>query len=236
MIYVMSDIHGNDVRFRSVMKQIKLKPEDHLYILGDVVDRFPDGLGILRETMKAKNITLLLGNHEYMMWNAITHPEDEDARLNWFWNGGGITYTSFKYCNKKYKKEVLDYIAQLPVNVEINVNGRDYILTHAAPEDMYGAYKNQYKNKILFAVWHRLRRHDYLPEGKTVIFGHTPTYEYSFQWPMRVWYGQNRIGIDCGCADLQTGRLGCLRLDDMKEFYSEEAFDEEYARESWTEE
>ena len=28
------------------------------------------------------------------------------------------------------------------------------------------------------------------------------------------------IGIDCGCAYLD-GRLGCLRLDDMQEFYSE---------------
>ena len=32
-----------------------------------------------------------------------------------------------------------------------------------------------------------------------------------------------RIGIDCGCAWGTDGRLGCLRLDDMQEFYSEES-------------
>ena len=37
MIYVMSDIHGSMGRFRSIMKQIDLQPEDLLYVLGDVI-------------------------------------------------------------------------------------------------------------------------------------------------------------------------------------------------------
>ena len=44
MIYVMSDIHGQKRRFDSVMKQINLQPDDTLYILGDVIDRNPDGI------------------------------------------------------------------------------------------------------------------------------------------------------------------------------------------------
>lgn len=49
MIYVMSDIHGHRRRFDSVMKQINLQPEDTLYILGDVIDRNPDGIRILQQ-------------------------------------------------------------------------------------------------------------------------------------------------------------------------------------------
>lgn len=30
MIYVMSDIHGCDGRYRNILKQIKLKADDHL--------------------------------------------------------------------------------------------------------------------------------------------------------------------------------------------------------------
>lgn len=41
MIYVMSDIHGNMRRFKSIMSQINLQAEDTLYILGDVIDRYP---------------------------------------------------------------------------------------------------------------------------------------------------------------------------------------------------
>ena len=46
--------------------------------------------------------------------------------------------------------------------------------------------------------------------------------------PLTIWYSEEAIGIDCGSgfsakqnACLEKGRLACLRLDDMKEFYSE---------------
>ena len=83
-----------------------------------------------------------------------------------------------------------------------------------------------YNNDLAFcAVWERISRSTRLPAGKTVIFGHTPTKYFrmtncSYDEPMRLWYGDHRIGIDCGCAVGRGGRLGCLRLDDMQEFYS----------------
>ena len=39
MIYVLSDIHGNERRFRSILEQIDLQPSDTLWVLGDVIDR-----------------------------------------------------------------------------------------------------------------------------------------------------------------------------------------------------
>ena len=56
-------------------------------------------------------------------------------------------------------------------------------------------------------------------EEMTVIFGHTPTIFYQPDEPPKIWHGQNLIGIDCGAAYID-GRLACLRLDDMKEYYS----------------
>ena len=44
MIYVLSDIHGQSRRFHSILSQIDLNDEDTLYILGDVIDRNPDGI------------------------------------------------------------------------------------------------------------------------------------------------------------------------------------------------
>ena len=78
MIYVMSDIHGQKRRFDSVMKQINLQPDDTLYILGDVIDRNPDGIKILRQIMAMPNAKMLLGNHELMMMNALYYPPPED--------------------------------------------------------------------------------------------------------------------------------------------------------------
>ena len=60
------------------MKQINLQPEDTLYVLGDVIDRNPDGIKILRQIMAMPNAKMLLGNHELMMMNALYYPSPED--------------------------------------------------------------------------------------------------------------------------------------------------------------
>ena len=61
--------------------------------------------------------------------------------------------------------------------------------------------------------------------GKITIFGHTPTENIQYsEWPkMRIAHGKGVIDIDCGCAyPTYGGQLGCLRLEDMTEYYSAE--------------
>ncbi len=49
--YVMSDIHGEADRFHAMLEKIHFSDDDTLYILGDVIDRGPDGISLLREIM-----------------------------------------------------------------------------------------------------------------------------------------------------------------------------------------
>lgn len=63
--YVCSDIHGMYGTYCSVIK--KLKENDTLFILGDVIDRGSQGIKILQDIMSRPNVRLLMGNHEYMM-------------------------------------------------------------------------------------------------------------------------------------------------------------------------
>ena len=218
MIYVMSDIHGHYSRYRSVMKQIRLRKTDHLYVLGDCIDRNPFGLPILKELYQKPNVTVLLGNHEHMMLDALTktHPDNEYI-WRWYRNGGNITHERYKHCTRAYRAEMLDIIRSLPVNVEVTCNGTDYLLVHGAPL----GFHHKYGDPVMDSVWKRLDHASKMPEGKTVIFGHTPTDHYQVCKPMRIYHGNRMIGIDCGCA-YKSGRLACLRLDDMKEFYSEQ--------------
>ncbi len=220
MIYVMSDVHGCEAQYRDVLNQIHLTSEDHLYILGDVIDRAPGGLHILRDTMKKPNITLLLGNHEHMMLQALTHPGTQEELSRWYWNGGELTHRPFMHCSKAYREEVLSYIRGLPLNIDITVNGVDYLLVHGAPVETYQPELSHYDDVVMHAVWTRLTADEPLPAGKTVIFGHTATRKYGVFPLWRIYHGNNRIGIDCGCVYGNRGRLGCLRLDDMQEFYS----------------
>lgn len=220
MIYVMSDIHGREARYRDILRQIHLTAGDHLYILGDVIDRAPGGLRILRDTMKKPNITLLLGNHEHMMLEALTQPGTELEWRRWYRNGGEYTHRPFMHCSRAYREEVLSYIRGLPLNIEVTVNGARYLLVHGAPAETYDPEHSALDSEVRHAVWTRLTVDEPLPEGRTIIFGHTPVSKYGVSsW--QIYHGNRRIGIDCGCASGSQGRLGCLRLDDMKEFYSD---------------
>lgn len=236
MHYVLSDIHGNERRFRSVMGQICLQPEDTLYVLGDVIDRHPGGIRILRKLMKMPNVQMLLGNHEYMMLRALGRPYDKDEEVNshtmerglqlWYHNGGEVTHSHLKHIRKPLREEIICYLHSLPLNLDITVNQTAYKLVHGAPVELFDPC-SRYTDATMHAVWKRLDGSEDFNEGYTLIFGHTPTRHYQDSDPLAVWYGNNCIGIDCGSGypDIPTegkqGRLACLRLEDGKVFYSE---------------
>lgn len=234
MIYVMSDIHGNLRRFNSILAQIRLREDDTLYILGDVIDRHGKGISILRQIMAAPNMKMLLGNHEYMMLRALDLPYDQSEPpsaadrakylSHWYRNSGEVTHRHLKRLRKALRAEVFAYLRRLPLNTDITINGKAYKLVHGAPEDQYPAYAAQYTSTAHYCVWKRWQDSDRLPGGYTMIFGHTTTRHFQPGESMTIYYGKDKIGIDCGsgCPEGSTGRLACLRLDDMREFYSEE--------------
>lgn len=233
MHYVLSDIHGNERRFNSILKQIDLQSDDTLYVLGDVIDRYPGGLRILRRLMAMPNAKLLLGNHEYMMLRALGHPVDDNpddgnALAHWYRNGGDVTHLRWKFLRKTTRRQILNYLRALPLNLELELRGQRYLLVHGAPISLWAQNTDQrYRNATHFSVWRRPEVQDPMPEGFTVIFGHTPTRHYRDTAPMEVWRGEGRIAIDCGSGYPETGdlapygRLACLRLEDGKVFYSE---------------
>ena len=242
MIYVLSDIHGNLRRFNSILEQIQLQPEDTLYILGDVIDRHPYGIQILCRIMEMPNVKMLLGNHEDLMMRALGSPYDTDELVNdsiienalrrWYQDEGQVTHAYWKRQDKEQQRAILDYLYSLPLNIDVTVNGKDYKLVHGAPLEMYGGkYRKQFCDAMQFTLYKRLELSEELPGDCTVIFGHNPTLDYSDACPMRIVHSDDRIAIDCGSAAPEVpsfgnihlyGRLGCLRLDDMKEFYSDE--------------
>jgi serine/threonine protein phosphatase 1 len=236
MIYVLSDIHGNEGRFDSILEQIDLQPEDTLYILGDVIDRHPGGIRILRRIMAADNMKMLLGNHEHMMLEALGYTYGLDdpvstprevALMRWYRNGGKVTHDYLKRIRKSLREEIVEYLLALPLNIHIQVNETCYTLVHGASPEEYDP-SGRYVSPVQFAVWNRWQYADFPHRKSTLIFGHTPTIHYQSDIPMKIKHGENCIAIDCGSGYPQwseserKGRLACIRLDDGKEFYSGE--------------
>ncbi len=67
--FVIGDIHGCSRTFRALcVEELAVTPADHLYLLGDLVSKGPDSIGVLEflsELMeKGVSVTIVRGNHE----------------------------------------------------------------------------------------------------------------------------------------------------------------------------
>ena len=81
--YVVSDVHGEDDRWKAMLEKIHFSAQDTLYILGDVVDRGPHGVEILQEIMRTPNMKMLLGNHEFMCLRYFAPDATEKDIQHW---------------------------------------------------------------------------------------------------------------------------------------------------------
>lgn len=233
MIYVLSDIHGHLRRFEAILAKIGLMPEDTLYVLGDVIDRHPEGIEVLRRIMAMPNARMIPGNHEYMMLRALGHPldsntDDGNALAHWYRNGGKVTHDSWQQLSEGEQKEIVEYLHRLPLTYEVAVKGWNYRLVHATVQEHWDDNEDlRYLTRTHFAVWKRLDIRKKPLEDATLIFGHTPTVHYQEGLPMELYWGEGLIGIDCGCGypdGTGEGRLACLRLDDGAVFYAEDVY------------
>lgn len=225
MIYVMSDIHGEYDKFIKMLDKINFSDDDELYVVGDVVDRGEKSIECLLYIMSKKNIHMLLGNHEEFMLDYFSRnkkiPDNYELyqQLNyetWFRNGGIETIKSFRNCRGNFiLKDVLNYVESLPLVVDINVNGKNFYLAHANIEIENGRINSEQDRD--FVLWERRMpsKNDLLSNDATLITGHTPTKHLGSYG--RVYNNHDWYCVDCGATFY--GILGCLRLDDMKEFY-----------------
>ena len=213
MIYCMSDIHGEIDRYHQMLERINFSEKDTLYIIGDVIDRHPGGVDILKEIMGAPNIIMLLGNHERMCLDTMGSENVYGSRALWQQNGGRGTYRELLYvCSRDERLKILRFLSRLPDHLNISVNGQQFQLVHGFPSENPET-----------RIWERPEADSPAPlEGCIAIIGHTPTCYLTgdFEEQFRIWYGNGIIDIDCGCGNkTEHRRLACLRLDDMQEFY-----------------
>lgn len=227
MHYVISDIHGNIHNFNNIMSQINLSQNDRLFILGDIIDRYPDGIQIMQKLINMPNAEILLGNHELMLKNAIRSGKKQDFYL-WWENGGYATIDQFEALSETEQNKILNNIEDLPVEKTIKLNGKTYVLAHATCPSL-AEYDNNTKDIQIYGtindyVWRRWKPNDLTKKPFTFIFGHTPTTLYQSNNPAEIFSLRNNICIDCGSGLPETyrikGRLACLRLEDMHVFYS----------------
>lgn len=231
MIYVMSDVHGEYEKYLTMLERISFSENDTLFVLGDVVDRGPEPIRLLQDMASRDNVYLVKGNHEVMAsyvlrkLNVEITEENADSHINaelmqiiieWHHNGGYITMKQFRALSDDEKLDLLDYLDDAPLYDVADVGSNTFVLVHSG----LGNFKeekrlSQYSYDELACMRPDFGRQYYKDSSIYIVSGHTPTLAVSGK--PEIFRSHNNILIDCGAT--YGGRLACLCLDTMREYY-----------------
>jgi serine/threonine protein phosphatase 1 len=239
--YAISDLHGQYGIFEKLLEVIDFSDDDYMYVLGDAIDRGPDGIRILQRIMSSPNMDLLIGNHEFLMLNSVDPDgsidsvpgNDADLWLNY--NGGDPTFSQYKELSEDARKDLLKWLNSRLLTTLIEVNGKTFCLTHSNFVEEYIGKKYEDCNyRVVWnIVWKTPYREDiFIPVEKYletdynfIIIGHVPVQRVAgLDQKLQAFHEQNILLIDGGCSYRQDGVLAdneygviCIRLEDMYE-------------------
>ena len=183
--WIIPDIHGCSRTLQALLENLlKVTKHDHLYFLGDYIDRGPDSKGVIDYLMHLQeeeyNVFFIKGNHEDMCVKAFE--ADQKKRLfgskhqeqkDWEAVGAKATLESF---GVKHPREIpqlyIDWMNACIPYIELE----EYILVHAGMnfnlDDPFEDLKSM--------MWTRRFKVDFgKTHGKKIVHGHIPV-DYSF--------------------------------------------------------
>ena len=228
MIYAVSDLHGNFEKFKRLLKEIRFGENDLMYVIGDIVDYGDEPMELLCDLSMRYNVIPIVGDHDYRALKLLraldrmlsdgSMPDSETLAemTRWIQDGGQKTMEGFKALDGDMREGVLEYLEDMSLYEEVEAGGKKYLLVHAGiagfdadtpledymPEDFIGEPVDTQRKYF---------------EDVTLVAGHVPTYEIEGAKRGRIFRGEGSVIIDCGAAFDEA--LGCLCLDNGKEFY-----------------
>ncbi len=134
----------------------------------------------------------------------------------WMENGGKITLDRFRELSSEDREAIVDYLGDFIVADEVKIGNKLFKLVHAG-FSLFEENKHIYDylpEEVIFAR-PSFENPYYKDKNTFVVCGHTPTQLLSGK--AEIFKLNNSICIDCGATF--GGKLACLRLDDMEEFY-----------------
>lgn len=216
--YVISDIHGQFDAFMRLIEKIEFGYDDEMYILGDVIDRGPQSLECVKWIMEQDNILTLMGNHELLFLDNYLH--DTTGLYN------TITEARESLSEDEMKK-IINWIMDIPECKIVKLKDKVFYLNHTQVASQE-YFETELTDRMFPSYDRYMKYNDLKIKDFICIYGHIPVMQ------MRAWHKQEAsnkiwknkdgsvIDIDCGAGyPEQGGCLGCLRLNDLKEYYVE---------------
>ena len=131
-IYVTSDAHGHVRALDEALSKISLTSDDTLYVLGDMIDRGPDPVGVIKLVRSLPNARVL---------KAITSRScsmPSLARIRSMprpgYQRGWTTREQLNDMEFEAYEELVRWMAALPLYAVVETEERPYLLVHAGIE------------------------------------------------------------------------------------------------------
>ncbi len=231
--YVISDPHGCKKEFDEMLEKIQFSNDyDELWINGDICDRGKESIALLQEIISNPSMHMIYGNHDVWFNRYIQElinckgdynmTDITENLMTWLHYNGGYT-TADQFMDLSFP-ECYDIKLYLEENKRfyqyLDIHGQKFLLIHAGLADEYmnpNVRLSEVPPEIL--VWSHIGIDDNPFSDVKMVVGHVPTFCYGDEYEGKIIHGKNDtiFHIDCGCVYGRT--LGCLRLDDLKEFY-----------------
>lgn len=138
--YVTSDAHGHVRALDRALELAQIGSDDVLYVLGDMVDRGPDSMGVVNLVRSLPNAVVLAGNHEMLMVAGM-RASDSREKAGWQLNGGFATSDQLDRLPREQVADMLEWVESLPTFAVVTASEqrssmlageeRVFILTHA---------------------------------------------------------------------------------------------------------
>lgn len=177
----IGDVHGCFDELMLLCERMKLTDVDHLYFVGDLINKWPKSLEVIEFVRNRPNTWSVLGNHEYFLL--------QDRPLE-------ILGKNQNWINIEYEKTVLlreslkdhkEWILSLPHIIE----REDFIVVHGwLHPDMW--LDTPREISTLLRMHEGKPWYEYYEQKKLIIYGH-----WAVEW-LRVRH--NTIGLDTGCC------------------------------------
>jgi len=215
----IGDVHGCIEELRCLINTLELRQGDVLYFLGDLIDRGPDSVAVVRyalELSKQYETKLIIGNHEEKFLRYLNHL-DNNPKLLFQMTGieefeffkDNLTTEEISFIRNSYFNYNIEELAILLVHGGISNNSlieleMNHKYQYPLPKEMQKislvtktTYLNENgefisNNMVTPSSYFWAEKH--VPVSRFVLFGHTPFIQNS----VRLF--ENAMGIDTGCV------------------------------------
>lgn len=191
---VVGDVHGCLEEFDELVKTINYNPiEDRLIVVGDLIDRGPDSVGVVRRC-REMNLEVTMGNHEYKF-------------LKW-WKGNKHLDVHPHY--SELNDDDVNYIARMPYYIKLR---DDLWVVHAGVKPNL-SIEQQKKDDLMYLRYTDKDRH-FISMHKIAKGEATGAMFWTEFWkgPASVIYGHNVHGFEDPKIEEVSPGVKCYGID-----------------------